>query len=90
MKKVAYLLIAVLCIFLLSFNATAAGSETSLDMGDRDILFSNGYRGFCLDVKLKGAYDGDTFTRAENTSVATNNDSASDISQRLKVLFMDF
>ncbi len=87
MKKIAYLLIAILCISLLSFTATAASIETSLGTGDRYILFSNGYRGFCLDVKLKGAYAGDTFTQAKDTSVATNNNSANDISQMLKVLF---
>ncbi len=87
MKKVACLLMVLLSIFLVSFSATAAGSETSLDTGDRNILFSNGYRGFCLDVKLKGAYTGDTFTPAENTSVATNNNGSGNISQLLKVLF---
>ena len=61
--------------------------ETSLETGDRDVPFSNGYRGFCLDVNLKGAYKGNVFTASDSTSVAKSNQDNSDISQLLKALF---
>ena len=61
--------------------------ETSLETGDRDVPFSNGYRGFCLDVNLKGAYKGNVFTPSDSTSSAKSNKDNSDVSQLLKAMF---
>ena len=87
MKKIVSIIIIGL---LLLFPAVVWAEEetvTSFETGDRNILFSNDYRGFCLDVNLKGAYEGDSFTAVDNTSAVTNNADRSDVSQLLKIMF---
>ena len=59
---------------------------TSLDNNYQDILFSNGYRGYCLDQSKSGASVGCGFT-VTDASTATSNLDDSNISQLLKVLF---
>jgi hypothetical protein len=91
MKRRSYLIsfIIILTVILVAtFTAFATSAqETALSTGDRNVAFSNGYYGFCLDVNLKGAKTGDTFTSAGSTSAALSNKDNSEISQYLKVLF---
>ncbi len=87
MKRiVSIFMVALMLLMTVSVSATD-NSETSLSTSDRNVLFTNDYVGFCLDVKLKGANYGDTFTPSNDTSVATNNTTNVDVSQKLKVLF---
>lgn len=61
MKKFVCTALAVV-LLLMSVSAFAeGGQETALETGDRDIAFSNGFHGFCLDVNLKASYTGDVF-----------------------------
>ena len=64
----------------------SAETETALETGDRNVLFSNNYRGFCLDSAKKGAYTGDSFVPADASNAQSNKDN-SNISQLLKALF---
>lgn len=78
----------LLAMLAASVCAMAAGSTvTSEGVGYTNIPYSGGYRGFCIDRQLTGAYEGDVFTVAQNTSIADNNVTHEDISQKLKVLF---
>ncbi len=90
-KRRSYLIsfIIILTVILAAtFTAFATSAqETALSTGDRNVEFSNGYYGFCLDPLLHGAYSGDTFASAGGTSAALSNKDNSDISQYLKVLF---
>ncbi len=75
---------------LLAFSAVVSASAeqvTSNTTGFTNVSFSNGYYGFCIDQKLEGAYSGDSFTPAEDTTVATNNLDNRDVSQKLKIFF---
>ena len=86
MKK----LLCLLMVLMLILPATAMAADTpitSTATGYWDVPFSNGYRGFCLDVNLHGATSGNSFTVAGDTSAATSNRDGSDISQQLKILF---
>ena len=82
------LCVVMTVVFLLSSIAVApvfAEDASSMTNGYTDVLFSNDYRGFCLDQKKKGAYTGDVFTPVD-TSVATSNVDGSDVSQKIKIL----
>lgn len=84
-----FLSIVVTVVFLLSsviVVPATADETTSLGNGFTNVIFSNEYRGFCLDRYKSGAYIGDVFTPAD-TSKATNNINDGDISQKLKILF---
>ena len=87
MKRfVSILLVFVLCLSMLPTSVTAEGTVTAKEEGFSDIPFSNGYTGFCIDATLHGATYSDQFTMA-GTTVATNNKSGENVSQKLKVLF---
>ena len=82
------LCVVMTVVFLLSSIAVVpvfADDASSMTNGYTDVLFSNDYRGFCLDQKKKGAYTGDVFTPVD-TSVATSNVDGSDVSQKIKIL----
>ncbi len=66
---------------------SANDTVTAVGTGFANVLFSNGYYGFCLDRDKDGVYPDDAFVPAENTTAATSNVDGSDISQALKVLF---
>ena len=82
-------------LLLMLFMAACAGAETDMVTATPetvedpyDALFSNGYRGFCLDQNLHAADTGDQFSIAESTSAARDNSKdKNDISQKLKLLF---
>ena len=75
-------------VLLLTFFVTAFAEEVS-DSGNgmTNVKFANGYVGFCIDSQKHGTSNGDTFTPAQDTTVATNNRDNSDISQKLKIMF---
>ena len=82
-------LLCVLLVLALLCPLTVAAAEpsvTALTAGYQDVLFSNGYRGFCLDRDLHGATGGNGFSTAA-AGTATSNYDASNISQALKILF---
>ena len=82
MKRILCVVMTV--VFLLSSIAVVpvfAEDASSMANGYTDVLFSNDYRGFCLDQKKKGAYTGDVFTPVD-TSIATSNVDGSDVSQK--------
>ncbi len=80
-------IIAFVLILSLTFSAFAA--EVTANFSGLQGMFSNGYFGFCIDVNLKGATTGEGFTVAESTLVATNNIDGRDISQILKIFFVE-
>lgn len=67
------------------YGQTLTASET----GYLNIVFSDGYRGFCIKKGLDGADAGDTFT-IDNMGLAVNNKSQASISDYLKVMFVDY
>ena len=86
-KKFLSIVLAV--VFLLSsviVVPATADETTSLGNGFTNVIFSNEYRGFCLDRYKSDAHVGDVFTPSD-TSNATNNINDGDISQKLKILF---
>lgn len=87
MKK--FLSVSIIAVMLFASIAFLVSAEevTSTGSGFSNVSFSNGYHGFCIDADFSGAYSGDKFTLANNTSAATNNDDNSDVSQQLKILF---
>ncbi len=89
MKMKRFISVTMLSI-LLAFSSivfASAGQVTSNSTGFTNVSFSNGYYGFCIDQKLQGAYSGDSFTPAEDTTVAKNNLDNRDVSQKLKIFF---
>ena len=83
-------MLCILIALLLVLPATVLAAETPVtasSTGYENVLFSNGYRGFCLDNGLDGAYTGDTFTATGDTTLALQNTTEADISQKLKILF---
>lgn len=91
MKKILSLLFALVLVVScagVSMPVKAEGEEViAVENGDQDVLFENGYRGFCLNRKKHSAVIGDKFKTADNTSAARNNNDNTDISQKLKILF---
>ena len=86
MKKILCFTLAILLLLSQAVFIVSAETETALENGDRNVLFSNGYRGFCLDSTKTGAYAGDSFVTADASNAQSNKDN-SNISQLLKVLF---
>ncbi len=87
MKRIIHIILTSI-LLLFSFTISASAEQvSSTTAGFSNIPFSNGYYGFCIDEKLKGAETGDSFTSAGSTSVANNNIDGSDVSQKLKILF---
>ncbi len=89
MKRIIHIILASI-LLLFSFAILASAEQvSSTTAGFSNVPFSNGYYGFCIDEKLKGAETGDSFTSAVSTSVANNNIDGSDVSQKLKILFTE-
>lgn len=86
MKRIVCL---ALVLLMLAAACVVAAAETTTAQGNgfTDVPFANGYSGFCIDADLTGAYIGDSFSVANDTSVATSNKTGEDISQKLKLLF---
>ena len=85
-KKILCIVMTV--VFLLSSVIVVpviANDVSSLESGYTNVVFSNDYRGFCLDRDKSGAYSGDVFTPV-NASTATSNIDGSNVSQKIKVL----
>ena len=93
MNELRRLLCILLSLVLLAtgvFSTAVMAEEntvTAMGTGFTDVAFSNGYNGFCLDNILEGAYVGDLYFSAEDTSAAINNKNGKSISQELKILF---
>ena len=93
MKRIMSLLL-VLATFLSLMNlatpvlADDEAQETVTVQGNtfNNVPFSNGFRGFCLDMNLDGPTIGQKYTIGD-TSSARNNANNSDISQKLKLIF---
>lgn len=83
------IIVTVLAFALAMSVAVYASAEqiTAGSSGFTNVSFSNGYYGFCIDRYLSGAYSGDSFNVADDTSAAKSNADGSDISQKLKILF---
>ncbi|MBQ4647868.1 MAG: hypothetical protein IJB76_01750, partial [Clostridia bacterium] len=86
MKKIVSFLLIVLLLLTQLPTFTIATAETAQSNGFTNVPFSNGYVGFCIDMNLDGAYTGDSFS-AGDTSVAVNNSTGADVSQKIKILF---
>ena len=101
MKKILSILFALVLIVScagVSVPVKAEGEEvTSLEKGFTNILFSNGYRGFCIDEDKAAAgdsgektdiYEGATDSfKVLSASVAESNIDERNISNKLKMLF---
>ena len=86
MKNKICILIMSLLLFLSSTVSAEAATVTAVSGGAENALFSNGYRGFCIDRWDAEAIEGVSFAITD-TSKALNNDDNQDVSQKLKVLF---
>ncbi len=87
MKKCIVICLSVLLVFsLYGLPITADGAEaTATEAGYENILFSNEYRGFCIDEGLAGAEISDKFTVRPACEVLNNN-SGANVSNQLKVM----
>lgn len=88
MKRIFAILLALVLATACFAVATSAESVTSMEEEYRNVLFSNGFRGFCVDYGLEEAYVGDQFT-VMPTSSAKNNESGADVSAYLKAVFTE-
>ena len=89
MKKKILLIFALIIVVAVSAISFAMGDSIVANSNRFDNApFSNGYNGFCLDFN-KSTDVGAVFTAAGNTSAATNNKDNSDISQKIKVMFIE-
>ena len=89
MKKITSLLVAMVMLLLVPVTALAEGNVvTSETAGFTDILFSNGYKGFCIDQHREGSAKNASYNETKNTTnVVNNNESGEDVSQKIKILF---
>ena len=88
LKRILAIAVVVVMMLALSVNVVIADTITSQNNADRNVIFSNGYRGYCLNVHKSGAYSGDVFNVADDgTNGAINIATGADVSQKLKVLF---
>ena len=87
-KRILSIIVITVMMLSLSVSLVTADTITAQNTADRNVLFSNGYRGYCLNVHKTGAYSGDQFNVAnDGTAGAVNVASGADVSQKLKVLF---
>jgi len=87
MKTKQFLCLILVVLLLIPVPTKATDNPiTSLVSHNANVLFSNGYRGFCLDRQMKGATVGDVFVPMD-TSAALSNADSSCIAHRLKILF---
>ena len=73
-KMLGVLAVTILLLLSMAMLPTVAEEETSLGKGFTDILFSNDYRGFCLDNYKDGAYVDDKFTTTSASEATSNID----------------
>ena len=88
MKKIISIILVFMLLILPSAVFASAEDFNSNVSGFSNVEFANGYYGFCIDADLKGAEEGDVFTAADSTDVATNNVDSSNVSQKLKLLLV--
>ncbi len=85
------MLISLTLVFTFIFTIPAFAQKvyaiTAITEGNSNVLFSNGYRGYCIDMNKHGATMGELFEESD-TSLATSNIDGSDISGYLKALFV--
>lgn len=90
-KKLFIITLALTLIFVFTFTLPSSAQTvtrvTAVTEGNSNVLFSNGYRGYCIDMNMHYADIGDVFEEAD-TSLATSNIDGSDISAYLKALFV--
>lgn len=87
MKKCISIILTIVFCLIMAVSASAA-DVTANAGGYSGVEFSDGYIGFCIDANLKGADNGQNFTKSDSTSSATNNNTQADVSQQLKALFI--
>ena len=85
MKRIICLLLALI-LALPVFAASAEEVITSITPPEstgeyENVLFSNGYHGFCMNQNLAGTINKNPF------AIANSTDAASDVAQELKILF---
>ena len=88
MKKWMVICLSVLLLSLFSgLLVTADGitEVTAIEAGYENVLFSNEYRGFCVDEGLAGAEVSDKFTVCPAGEILNNN-SGANVSNQLKVM----
>ena len=104
MKKILSLLFALVLVVScagLEMPVKAEGEEvTSLALNYSNVPFSNGYTGFCIDHSKSGAGENNNKTEEDgnptdkfisvSTAEAKSNKDESDISQKLKMMFVTF
>ena len=88
MKRFLAVLLAAALIVCGVVTACAADTVTALEKEYRNVAFSNGFRGFCVDYGLEEALVGDQFT-LQPSSAARNNASGEEISAYLKAVFTE-
>ena len=88
LKRLIGFFVALIFVFsVCAFVVNAENTITAQSTGYTDVQFSNGYKGFCLDNKLTGAYNGDGFTVANNTNAVTSNVNSYVLANKLKIMF---
>lgn len=87
MKKRLFAL--MLCLLCAVCAAASAESVTVLESGFRNVPFSNGYNGFCIDHHLSTPAKGENFT-VTGTDEILNNQYADPVGNYLKILFTQF
>ena len=104
MKKILsilFVLVLVVSCAGVSMPVKAEGEEvTSLALNYSNVPFSNGYTGFCIDHSKSGAGENNNKTEEDgnptdkfisvSTAEAKSNKDESDISQKLKMMFVTF
>jgi len=72
MKKLVSLLVAIVMMLLVPVTALAENDTVTVtgNAGYTNVLFSNEYRGFCIDQHMTESGMGDSFTLVEKTDGA--------------------
>ena len=83
------LTLALLAVAASCLVAAAPVTVDAREQGYENVLFSNGYRGFCVDEGLSGANPGDHFTVAPAGELRSNGDNPVDISNTIKVMLAE-
>ena len=80
LKRILSIVVVTVMMLSLSVSLVTADTITAQNTADRNVLFSNGYRGYCLNVHKTGAYSGDQFNVAnDRTAGAVNVASGADV-----------
>jgi len=89
MKKRIFLVLLVMMMVLPSIVWASEETVTSEGKGYSNIAFSNGYVGFCIDSNKNGTTEKVEFGVID-TKEATDNNSGTDVSNKLKIMFTQF